>query len=315
LDWIDPKKLHEHYGFLWINGKPGAGKSTLIKFAHACADQKRSDSEILISFFFNARGEELERSTVGMYRAILFQLLNRAADLQKLLDNLYSASDPQSLSPAWTIESLCELLSAAIAKLGQRRLKCFIDALDECDEQEVREMIDFFEDLGRKARANGTQLYICLASRHYPAINIQNGRHLTLEDQLGHAEDLAKYVRSHLRAGKGRFIEEVRTQVQEKANGVFMWAVLVVNILNTEFLRGRIFAVRKRLQEIPLELSDIFKDILRRDSTNMTDLLLCLQWILFAERPLKREEYYFAMACGLDPGPQDMTQWHPDTSR
>jgi Ankyrin repeats (3 copies) len=44
----------------------------------------------------------------------------------------------------------------------------------------------------------------------------------------------------------------------------------------------------------------------------MTDLLLCLQWILFAERPLKREEYYFAMVCGLDPGSENMTEWDPD---
>jgi Heterokaryon incompatibility protein (HET) len=264
LDWIDSKKLEEHYGFLWVNGKPGAGKSTLIKFAHACADKKRSDGEILISYFFNARGEELERSTVGMYRALLFQLLDRAPHLQKLLDDLYSTSKYQSKSPTWTVESLCELLSAAISKLGQRRLKCFIDALDECDEQEVREMIDFFEDLGQKARANGTELYICFASRHYPAIDIQNGRRLVLEDEVGHAEDLAKYVRSHLRAGKGKYIEEVRTEIQDKANGVFMWAVLVVNILNKEFRDGRIFAVRKRLQETPLELSDLFKDNLEK---------------------------------------------------
>lgn len=222
LDWTDPEKLHEHCGFSWINGKPGAGKSTLVKFAHARADRERHDGEILISFFFNARGEELERSTVGMYRALLFQLLSRAADLQKLLDDLYPASDHQIQFPAWTVESLCELLSAAIAKLGQRRLKCFIDALDECDEEEIRGMVDFFEDLGQKARANGMELYICFASRHYPAIDIQNGQHLTLEDEPGHAEDLAKYVRSHLRAGKGKFIEEVRTEIQKKANGVFM---------------------------------------------------------------------------------------------
>ena len=312
LDWIDSKKLEEHCGFLWINGKPGAGKSTLIKFVHACADEKRSNGEILISFFFNARGEELERSTVGMYRALLFQLLDRAPDLQTILDDLYPASNHQSQSPTWTIESLCELLSAAVSKLGQRRLKCFIDALDECNEQDVREMIDFFEDLGQKARDNGTELYICFASRHYPAIDIQNGRRLILEDELGHAEDLAKYIRSHLRAGKGKYIEDVRTEIHDKANGVFMWAVLVVNILNKEFRDGRIFAVKRRLQEIPLELSDLFRDILRRDSANMTQFLLCLQWILFAERPLKREEYYFAMVCGLDPGYENITEWDPD---
>jgi hypothetical protein len=97
VDWIDPKKLHQHGGFLWINGKPGAGKSTLIKFVHAYADRERPGHEILLSFFFNARGDELERSTVGMYRALLFQLLNKAADLHELLDELDHSSVYRSM--------------------------------------------------------------------------------------------------------------------------------------------------------------------------------------------------------------------------
>jgi len=83
-------------------------------------------------------------------------------------------------------------------------------------------------------------------------------------------------------------------------------------LLNKEFLRGRIFAVRKRLQEIPAKLSDLFKDMLRRNCDNMTDLLLCLQWILFARRPLKREEFYFAMVAGLDPVPENMIEWNSE---
>jgi hypothetical protein len=309
VDWMDPDKLHQHRGFLWINGKPGAGKSTLMKFAHAYADRERPEIEILVSFFFNARGDELERSTIGMYRALLFQLLNKAADLQRLLDDLHPSPEHPDQRSAWTIKLLCELLSSAITGLGQRRLKCFVDALDECDEQQVREMVIFFEELCQNALEKGSQLYICFASRHYPTIDIRSGRQLTLEDEHGHGEDLAKYVQSHLRAGNRKDSEEVRTQIREKSNGVFMWTVLVVDILNEEFRRGRIFAVKKRLQEIPAKLGDLFKDILRRDTTNMTDLLLCLQWILFAKRPLRREEFYFAMVAGLDPDPENMTEW------
>ena len=172
---------------------------------------------------------------------------------------------------------LREHLFVALSKLGERRLRCFIDALDECDEQQIREMIVFFEELGHNALKNGSQLYVCFASRHYPTIDIRSGLQLTLEHEDGHGEDLAKYVQRHLRAGKGHYAEEVRTQIREGANGVFMCAVLVTDILNREFVSGRIFAVKKRLQEIPVKLSDLFKDISRRDCANMTDLLLCLQ--------------------------------------
>ncbi|KIW22450.1 uncharacterized protein PV07_12334 [Cladophialophora immunda] len=310
-DWNDPEQIHHHRGFLWINGKPGAGKSTLVKFALARAAKARPESEILLSFFFNARGDELEYSTVGMYRALLFQLLTATADLQELLDDLDDMED-RGDSSVWTTERLCGLLSAAVTRLGHRRLKCFIDALDECDEQQIQDMVFFFEELGQTALDHGTQLYVCFVSRHYPTIDIRNGGQLTLEYEDGHAEDLGKYIQSHLRAGKGKVIEEVRTQIREKANGVFLWAVLVIPMLNEEFKRGRIFAVKKKLQEIPAELSKLFKDILRKDCANMDDLLLCLQWILFAHRPLRREEFYFAMLAGLDPGSEFMTAWNPE---
>lgn len=309
LEWIDPQQSQQHYRILWINGKPGAGKSTLVKFALANARTASPDTEILLSFFFNARGHDLEKSTTGMYRALLFQLLTQVADLQKLLDDKKYSSDDGVKAYEWTVDSLCELLSSAIAKLGQRHLRCFIDALDEGDEEQIREMIDFFESLGQVALKSGSKLSICFASRHYPTIEVRSGRQVTLENERGHTEDVSKYIQHHLRAGKGKFIEEIKAEVQEKANGVFLWAVLVVKILNDEFRRGRIPAVKKRLQEIPPRLSELFKDLLRRDCANMDDLLLCLQWILFAARPLKLEEFYFAMWAGLEPESEDLAAW------
>ncbi len=58
--------------------------------------------------------------------------------------------------------------------------------------------------------------------------------------------------------------------------------------------------MKKRLREIPHELSMLFRDILTRDNDNMEDLLLSIQWILYSRRPLKRAEYYFAVASGLE---------------
>ncbi|KAM0283861.1 hypothetical protein ACHAQH_002242 [Verticillium albo-atrum] len=40
LDWLDPAKLDDHCGFLWIKGKPGAGKSTIMKFV--CNEMKNN---------------------------------------------------------------------------------------------------------------------------------------------------------------------------------------------------------------------------------------------------------------------------------
>ena len=312
INWNKRDKPPRHREILWIAGKPGAGKSTLMKFALARARKSKLQNEIILSFFFNARGDELEKTTMGMYRSLLLQLLTEGPDLQSVLDNVHASKLNQIQTTTWSLETLQDLLSTALQSLGGRRVKCFIDALDECDEQQVREMVEFFEDLGEHIFSDYSRLDICFASRHYPTIKIHDGWSLVLDDEAGHADDLRKYIQRRLQAGKGKLVNEIQAQIEEKANGVFMWAVLVVDILNEEFRRGRIFAVRQRLQEIPTKLGDLFKDILRRDCVHMDDLLLCLQWILFAQRPLRCEEFYFAMVAGLDPVIENMTEWDPE---
>lgn len=56
-----------------------------MKFLHGHANRAMTDTTI-ISFFFNARGAELEKSTLGMYRSLLIPLLEKLRDLQEVLD-------------------------------------------------------------------------------------------------------------------------------------------------------------------------------------------------------------------------------------
>lgn len=53
---------------------------------------------------------------------------------------------------------------------------------------------------------------------------------------------------------------------------------------------GRIHALRKRLRELPARLHDLFRDILTRDARDKDELILCIQCVLFAKRPLRPEE-------------------------
>ncbi|KAJ5945960.1 hypothetical protein N7454_002799 [Penicillium verhagenii] len=60
-------------GFLWIKGKPGAGKSTLMKFLHESLQIQKSQGEdqtLQLDFFFSARGAELQRTPLGMLQII-----------------------------------------------------------------------------------------------------------------------------------------------------------------------------------------------------------------------------------------------------
>lgn len=305
LDWQDEQKLHEHHGFLWIKGKPGAGKSAIMKFAYSEA-QARSKNSAVISYFFNARGERLEKSTCGMYRSLLFQLLSKVPRLQVVLDGSNLGND--AISNTETLQSLFRL---AIEKLDDRPLICFVDALDECEDSEdqVREMVNFFEDLGEHTVEKGIRFLVCFSSRHYPHITINKSVELILEVQQGHTEDITKYIQSNLKAGKSERVDKLKTEVQEKSQGVFLWVVLVVPMLQKAWDRGKVKSLRECLQSIPDDLSKLFKDILCRDTEDMQELVLCLKWVLYAGRPLRPEELYFGILSGTNP--ESLTPWEP----
>ncbi|KAF4977269.1 hypothetical protein FZEAL_6157 [Fusarium zealandicum] len=294
--WLNPRNQAQHHGFLWLRGKPGAGKSTIMKFIYLKTKRTtRQQDTITASFFFNARGEYLEKSIGGMYRSLLLQLLEGFPDLQQVFDDTDLVPKGHNGCPSLNV--LKDLLHDAVSRLGKRSFTCFVDALDECDEQQAMDMIQYFEDLAEDCTMKGVRLRICFSSRHYPYIHIRRGLQLTLENQLGHDEDLSKYVESYLRIRDQTLVLELQPHLVEKASGVFLWVILVVDILNKENRKGRL-ALKKRLAEVPAGLSELFKDILERDTSNKNDLLLSVLWILYAKRPLQPKEFYHALWSG-----------------
>jgi hypothetical protein len=146
-NWLDPDKIQEHHGFLWVKGKPEARKSTMMKYALERARTEMATS-VITSFFFNARGEVLEKSTQGMYRSLLYQLLNAVPGLPKEFATSPSKKEKRGEIGEWSIEEIKQLLASAIEHLEAQQLVCFIDALDECAEDQVRDMVEFLERLG-----------------------------------------------------------------------------------------------------------------------------------------------------------------------
>jgi ankyrin repeat protein len=284
--WQDMAKSLEHNGLLWIKGKPGAGKSTLMKWAFQYA-QKSHEEDTLISFFFNARGEGLERSTEGMYRSLLAQLLEKVPRLQSVLDK-------QRQRDSWPIEMLSGLFHEAIIALGNDRLTCYIDALDECSEAEIRNMIEVFEELTESAIAESVNFRVCFSSRHYPRISINTCLELVLEGQEGHEGDIAAYIQKRLKVS-ARSKSKMAIEIQQRASGIFLWVCLVIRILNEDIDRGDASKIKARLEEIPDGLDELFQDIITRGTREDTHLIPTLQWIMFTQRPLTCRELYHAI--------------------
>jgi hypothetical protein len=239
--------------FFWIKGKPGAGKSVMVKFLDEHI-KKTTKHIVRLSFYFTARGEQLEKTFEGMYRSLLVQLLDAVPKLHHIVDKMKHSQAHDTLQ-------LQSALADGINELDVP-VYFFIDAVDECQDKDVRNMIDFFENL----QDGSAKVFVCFASRHYPIYEIPTRLQLVLEQSGEHTADLERYVQTNLRLGGAtpKQRDEITTQIISKASGVFLWVVLAVKILQKEVSGGRLHAVQARLNEIPPGLTELFQDILRR---------------------------------------------------
>jgi hypothetical protein len=338
--WRDLDALKTNRGFLWLKGKPGAGKSTLMKSALRHGEREHRD--LAISFFFNARGMGLQKSLQGMCRSLLHQLLGQRmkqlAALStrdgKLLEGVLEVSPHRrnrSAPQAWPIELLEDMLRElmiafsparvachadasigtvdddaskaqrnAVLALAQTHVTCYVDALDECEDDEARDVIELLGLLRATAIKAGVGFRVLLSSRHYPHISFDACQKMILEGKEGHEADIAEYIHSKLRIANSKLAHEIELGIQARASGVFLWVVLVVRIMNDLYDRGQVRRLRQQLDGIPTGLHQLFKTILQQDIKDRDELLLVLQWILFSERPLTLEEFYHAVTGTLE---------------
>ncbi|KAK6540912.1 hypothetical protein TWF694_008296 [Orbilia ellipsospora] len=295
--WISPatrSELERFNGVLWIKGKPGAGKSTLMKHIFNYF-QKSSYGYTIAAYFFSARGAVLEKSRIGMLRSILYQLLDRFPEAYDLVFPLFQ-DKRRKHGENWTwLEGELETLLSELVPILKEPVLLLVDALDECDETDVRRVVSFLERLSLASmNSTGTSLRICLSSRHYPTISMRKNLDLILEQKQEHTRDIRVYVRDKLKLKDTR----IRAGVLEKADGIFMWVVLVVEILNQAWENGDIEAVLEKLQEVPSDIDEVFRALLEKDNLHKPRTVFMFQLVLFAGRPLDPQELYSAVLFG-----------------
>lgn len=163
----------------------------------------------------------------------------------------------------------------------------------------MREVVTSLESLGETAVLSQIRLHVCFSSRHYPTITTEKGVQLALEGQEGHQQDIVNYLHSELKAECSRLVDQIKDEILESASGIFLWIVLVVQMLNKE---GRIYALRKRLDEIPNYVGKRQPEYRGADSLPPVDIV--------CRRPSKREELYFAVLAEVEP--EAVAAWSPE---
>jgi hypothetical protein len=303
--WWDRNELPSHNGILWIKGKPGAGKSTLMKHTLLYCQDTLKD-HVIAAYFFNARGNKLEKTPLGMLRSLLYQLLDQDRLLCKhFIPMFFDKQKKHENAWEWQVGELKSFLLSEMKKPQLKPLLLLIDALDECNESEVREVVLFLELLSVSAISAKNVLNICLSSRHYPNISIEKRLELKVDEEGGHNQDIVLYVQHKLRIRD----KDIERELLRKAAHVFMWVVLVIEMINQAFDDGEVRAMKRKLSEVPSGLDEVFLALLNKDNSNKPRTILMFQWVLFTVRLLKPEELYFAVLAGTEM--EELEAWNP----
>jgi ankyrin repeat protein len=277
--------------------------------------QPQAVSPIIAAFFFNARGSRLEKSPLGLFRSVLHQILQRDHQLlTEMLQNFQEKERTQGKSGGqweWHLGELQHFFKLAFTKPNRHRTMMFVDALDECDERCIRDLVHYFRSVTDFAYAAGSDLNICLASRHYPAITVQRCPEITV--QCGNKADIVRYVnvKLHDSSQVDSTTSSLAAQVVRKASGIFLWVVLVVEMLIEMIDDGKTAKdMEDILNDVPVDLEELFSDLFRTLKPNeRPKAVKLLQWVLLAERPLSPADICLAIAFTSDIPYMSLQKW------
>ncbi|TGO36360.1 hypothetical protein BHYA_0127g00150 [Botrytis hyacinthi] len=306
LQWKDTQR-----SLIWIKGKPGAGKSTIM--AYILSNFRQRDSRhLVLNFFFHGRGASLQKSPEGMYRELLYQLYSEASPVREQLRKSFVGKKALGQSEndcVWTEDELKKWLFNAITRIAQSRpVALFVDALDEAGDDNARMLIDYFDAMKERVTQDGDggSLKICVSCRHYPNVTLSDGYEVLVEN--GNSGDIRVYVTKELTsrvllwdddpaAIEGR--ENMEKAIVKQSEGVFQWVKLVVPMVAYELNEGAsLNDIRVMLEKVPNDLGRVYKDILTNviKAKYRSKTLLLMQWIALAFRPLNLIELRFALA-------------------
>lgn len=283
----------------WIRGKPGSGKSTLMKMALQSKETDRhlglarhpstngsagraspvKNEETLtvpwtkISFFFHDRGSHIQKSLSGMLQDLLYQVLEQEKWFLRDIFDIYEklSIDQRTPHPTWDLESLHEAwISLMKQDTTDLRLLVFLDALDEhvsnMGESNER-LLSFITDLS-SISSDRTTIIFCLASRPWPEFTRTLGNYPGFIIQDYTKPDIESYTRGRLSSvspSGSPERESLVAKITVKASGVFIWVRLVVDEIAKAISDGTPLAqIKVILQSIPEELTELYKRSIRK---------------------------------------------------
>ncbi|KAH9047932.1 ankyrin repeat-containing domain protein, partial [Lactarius deliciosus] len=279
---------------LWIHGKPGSGKSILCSAIIQRIVSLCDDGRAPVAYFYFDFRDDNKKHLHDLLPSLLFQFAAHSVPCCDLISRIYSTHGKGTQKPS--DEVLINCLTNVLSAITQGPVYIIVDALDECPNtsgvRPPRErVLSLIKDLVNLRLPN---VHICVTSR--PEIDIRirleplTSLRVSLHDQTGHKEDIAKYINSEVDvvASDKKWREDdkelVIEMLSEKADGMFRWVYCQLEMLRLCFPSR----VRQFVNELPDSLDETYERVLkgipRMNRGHVHHLLQCLT---VAVRPLR----------------------------
>ena len=312
-----------------LNGKPGAGKSTLMKYistkvpefqrpGRVLSDCGAAADPMVCSFFFWSLGVPLQKNYVGFVRSLLYQIAEQRDDAISIMmgKNALSIEDggaenaeESAPSYAWTIERLDDALRRFLDKKPDSlRFFIFLDGLDEFEGDED----PLLHTIRLLAQTPGTR--VCVSSRPEEIFRqgFANSPQLKLQDFNYHDIEMASRERLQMTLAQyfpdsPQDTQDLIQDVVHKSSGIFLWADLMSKIIKRGSINGdTIRELRERLDRMPDTIDGLYQDMLSRlDKGYLRDASKYMHMLLIDKEPIHTEKLTLLHFACLEQSTQD----------
>ena len=284
ISWLRESQEHKVY---WISGKPGSGKSTLMRYLNkhpktneALKVWARRMPLICPRFFFWTSGTTDQKSASGFMRSLLHQLLQAAREMipwtfpemwLKYQDTMTRVREP--------IEWSLELLRVSLQRLlklyaGRVKICFFIDGLDELEGDQVA-LVSLLHSM---VHSSPEDFKACVSSRPWkvfedafvdiPQLKLQDLTRKDIWRFVGDSLDSASKVRRILNTDE-EAAEDLKIRITDNSDSVFLWATLAVKSLVEHAVSTDAVAdLVRKLDVLPTDLDDLFRHLLLESKTD-----------------------------------------------
>lgn len=309
-DWENTTTIDTGYApLLTLRGKPGTGKSVLIKEAFLRA--KNQHKLVLYHHFDQTHnGKSGPQSDVleELCTSLLYQLLRRFHSCPENPVEIWREllrNDPANTP--WSISELQAAILQAIAAFHSKsnEIFIFIDALeqsciDESDERRSRpnDIQEYIKALLHNAASEGWNLRICCSRRHVPTFDILEAITKTIIVEEHNSTVLQAFTSNQLSCIEDIFLRRrLKHKIKERAANDFAWTTIVVRNILSMSSWATDAEILRVVDQMPQTHKEMFDKLLERDdSPNWNLIVKLLQMVSGAARPMTPDQFRHALA-------------------